>query len=631
MKRIIITLLFAAMALGTSACGSSVETPDTPNPTQYEEGNYAYNQAVSGSLTYISDYSVLQETLKTAQKAYSGIRYNTAGSAAESTMDGAARETGYSGTNVQVEGVDEGDIIKTDGEYIYMVSGYELVIFRADGPNTVEVSRTPIGYSQRTDGDNDWAYQGKNPSELYIYGDRVAVVSAYYSYHNYENAEGVWQYENESYLTVDIYDVSDPAAPSLAGTLGQDGSQTASRMMDGKLYVVSTLYVYDFDEEDPATYVPGVYRDGESTLIDAQSIYIMPNIAGASYAVICVYDIETAQLLSSQTVLGAGDTVYMNEESLYLAAQTQVEQKSAPYTVSVYTVTDYSWRSATEICRFSVSEGTVTPGAVGRVEGRLDNQFSMDEYEGRLRVVTTLDGYDYKSYVDEAMGFENIVYADDDGRTCALNVFDAETMSVAGSVTGLAPGEQVYSVRFDGDWAYFCTYETIDPLFAVDIADPENPKVTSEFEISGFSEYLHVWKDGLLFGLGREIEPSTGGSEGSTAAGMKLVMFDISDKADVTAKSTLTIDEDWSEALYNHKAILIDAGKNIIGFPAGEGYDVYGWTAERGFFLRARIETGAWGWGMRGLYIGNYIYVVSDSKVTILDTDDFILSAVVDY
>ena len=108
-------------------------------------------------------------------------------------------------------------------------------------------------------------------------------------------------------------------------------------------------------------------------------------------------------------------------------------------------------------------------------------------------------------------------------------------------------------------------------------------------------------------------------------------MFDISDKADVTAKSTLTIDEDWSEALYNHKAILIDAGKNIIGFPAGEGYDVYGWTAERGFFLRARIETGAWGWGMRGLYIGNYIYVVSDSKVTILDTDDFILSAVVDY
>ncbi|NCC69854.1 MAG: hypothetical protein EOM14_16990, partial [Clostridia bacterium] len=349
-------------------------------------------------------------------------------------------------------------------EYIYVISGYELVIFTAEGPETKELTRITVGYDERSDGENDWSYKGKSPSEMYVYGDRLAVVSSYYSYHDYEDETGIWQYEDESYLTVDIYDLSDPAAPSLAGTLGQDGSETASRMIDGKIYVVSAYYVYNYDEDDPETFVPKVYAEGEGALIDSRSVYIMPYVSSTSYAVICVYDMESAGMLSSQTVLGAGNTVYMNDSSLFLASGMQEEQQSQPYVESVYTVTEYSWRSATEICRFEVSDGTVEPGSVAKVEGYLNNQFSMDEYEGRLRVVTTCSGYDYKIYTDETYGFTNYVSGDDYSSSTSLYILDTETMDMAGSITGLAEGETVYSVRFDGSWAYFCTYETVDPL-----------------------------------------------------------------------------------------------------------------------------------------------------------------------
>lgn len=651
MKKAITIILCLAMVLGVSACGAApaAET-GTPAPTdQAQTENYAYDQAVSGSLTYISDYSVLLDTLKAAGTAESDRYTAAAGGMATSgavTADAeapgkAASETAapdgnggpdYSGTNVQVAGVDEGDIVKTDGSYIYVISGYELVIFSAAGPDTKEISRTKIGYDDRTEGENDWSYEGKSPAEMYVYGDRVAIISSYYSYHNYEDAGGIWQNDNKSYLTVDIYDVTDPSAPALIAAPGQDGSETASRMIDGKLYVISDYAVYNYDESDPATYVPSVYRSGESTMIDAQNVYILPAVSGTSYAVICVYDVESGDILSDQTVLGAGDTVYMNDSSLYLAASVQDEHQSDPYTESVYSVTDYSWRSATELCGFSVSDGTVTPGAVAQVDGSLGNQFYMDEYNGKLRIVTTVDGYNYKIYKDETYGFENYVSGDDFTSSASLYILDPGTMTLIGSITDLAEGESVYSVRFDGDWAYFCTYETVDPLFAVDVSDPSNPVTVSKFEISGFSEYLHVWTDGLLFGLGREtVQNSDGTDTWTTTNGMKLVMFDISDKSNVTAKNVLNIDADWSEALYNHKAILIDYEKNIIGFPAGNGYNIYGWTADRGFFMRGRIATGDWGAGMRGLYIGDSVYVISDGKLTVLNIDDFILSATVTF
>lgn len=646
MKKMLAAALCAAMLFSLTACGSAAAASTAADASPVQTAG-PVGAAAPNALTCINDYSVLLSALSSASQnsaGRGGVVYtaqasgaeNAAAPAADGTETQTDPQTDYSRTNAQVEGVDEGDIVKTDGQYLYVLSGYDLHIFTAGGPDTRELSHLTLGYDKSSEGEQqDWSYSGKTPQELYVSGTLLAVISDCYDCRNYADAAGAWQYDSKNYTSVDIYDVSDPSSPALKVSLGQDGGETASRLTDGRIYLISSWGVYNYDETDPRTYVPQTYKNGEGTLLPADEIAIMPRPADASYAVICVYDLASGTMTDSQTVMGAGDTVYMNDRSLYLAAWSNVDTASDPRTESVYTVVDYTTRSATEICRFAVNgDGTVTAGSVANVDGSLENQFSMDETDGKLRVVTTLSGYDYSVYTDEAMGFENTKEGDPFESSAALYVLDSETMSLLGSVTGLASGEQVYSVRFDGSWAYFCTYQTVDPLFAVDVSDPANPVVASALKIDGFSEYLHVWSDGLLFGLGRDTQTtdSADGGAVTTAGGMKLVMFDISDKSSVTAASTLTVDEDWSEALYNHKAILIDPEKNIIGFPAGTGYDIYGWTAAQGFFLRARIETNSdWSSGVRGLYAGDYAYIVSGSDITVVNLDTFILSAKIAY
>ncbi|MEG1633304.1 MAG: beta-propeller domain-containing protein [Oscillospiraceae bacterium] len=633
MKKIFAAGLCAALFLGLAACGQTSTdggkfTPVPVVPTSLQ-------RAEESSLIYINDYTVLLETLDKAVGSGGGERpavVLTPSNAVDGAVSPEESRGDYSRTNAQVEGVDEGDIVKTDGSYIYVLSGYELKIFTASGPDSAAVASLVLGYDKSADGAQSWSYEGKNPKQLYISGDRLVVLSDCYSARNYAGADSIWKYDSGSRTVIDIYDVANPALPVLLGTLGQDGGMNDSRMIDGKIYLISDYSVYDYDRTDPQTYVPRVYKGAESNVIPADCISVMPRPLGSSYAVIGVYDVKSAALTDSQTVLGVGDTVYMNKDSLYLSAWSETLTEAAPRTESVYSVVDYSRRSETQLCRFVIgADGTLTPGAVATVQGYIDNQFSMDEYAGRLRVVTTISGYDYSLYKDAERGFENYRDGKPFESNAALYVIDAETMQPLGSIAGLAPGEQVYSVRFDGDWAYFCTYKTVDPLFAVDVSQPNAPRVMSELKISGFSEYLQLWSDGLLFGLGRETAKTPAADDADdaeTTEGMKLVMFDVSDKAAVSAKSELTIQEDWSEALYNHKAILIDSEKNIIGFPAGSGYDIYGWTAEQGFFLRARVETASnWSGGMRGIYVGDYVYVIDDAGITIVNLTSFILSA----
>ena len=247
--------------------------------------------------------------------------------------------------------------------------------------------------------------------------------------------------------------------------------------------------------------------------------------------------------------------------------------------------------------------------------GALNNQFSLDERDGYLRMATTEQTYAYSVYRDEKHDFENTKTNDDATQTRNdVYVLDSD-LNTVGSVAGLAEGETVFSARFDGDYGYLCTYRQTDPVFAVDLTDPVNPKVVGELKLSGYSDYLHVWSDGLLFGLGME----TQAVDGTTVDGMKLVMIDTSDPAKLHDLHTQTIDADYSEALYNHKAILVDSGKNLIAFPAENSYLVYGYSADDGFTLRKEIPVSQWDENNRGLYIGDYFYVVGSDQVNVLD------------
>ena len=649
MKTKLSLLLALALALSLFAgCGQTAELPaggsrSLPAPDAGTPGGAGSQEKPVPALSAAKDYAEIFAALTASRKsAYTG------GSFARATNDLAVMETdaeapaetnssavsdgvGYSGTNVQVQGIDEGDIVKTDGEYIYVLNRAPvsdkgnrdnlLTIVRAAGADSAVVSRTRIGWSYWESDDDLGRYSGyssesKDPREMFVSGGTLVILSNYYKDRGWYESDGEWNSETEQYLCVDFYDVSNPARPRLVSSLGQDGNLTGSRLLDGKLYIVSTWWVWNYNEDDPVTYVPGVYRNGEVSVLPADCVYICGD--STEYVVVCAYDLAGGSLDASQSLLGSGDRLYMSGENLYVLGSVWFNDITATYTESVYTVTEHLDGSSTEICRFDLSGGGLTLAASGSVPGYLESQFSADEKDGYLRIVTTYNASTYTTYEDKAMGFVNYRWPDEPiPSSNGLYVLD-DNLNVVGSLTGLAEREYVYSVRYDGDVAYFCTYRNVDPLFTVDLSDPANPTVLSALKISGFSEYLHGWSENRLFGFGYEADEDTGRTRG-----LKLVMFDTTDKSDVTAAHTCALtDVSYSEALYNHKAFFIDPVKNIIGFVGNDGeYFVFSYDENAGFTELCRFRFDTYEYNVRGLWIGDTAYIVGQEEMMTVDMD----------
>lgn len=587
MKKIIAFILSIVLLCSLAAC------------TARQDG-----QTAKQVKDYAQVYAAIKDQYDNADAALlnDGVFY---AADAESTADAAVKEESgeYSGTNVQVEGVDEGDIVKTDGEYIYALSSGDIVIYKADGENSRKIG------SIAASGENRWV------SEMYICDDVLVLVKNEGGYFICEDSVQYGTAAETEKTIAEFYDVSDPSAPVLRDTVGQDGWLLTSRLYDGKLYLISTYTVWNEpDEDNPQTYVPSYYRNGKSSLAQCDCISIAPGMSGASYVVAARYDVKSGDQTAQRAVLGAGTQLYMNESSLYLASSRYEETWSNERREDVYTVKDYAGEQFTDITRVNAADLTVA--ATGTVKGFLESQFSMDEYEGNLRLVTTREPEHYTVYTDEKHGFENWEWPEEEEASSnGLYILDGNLKQLA-AVEGLAEGERVYSVRFDGDFVYFCTFRQVDPLFAVNVSDPKNPKILSELKISGFSEYLHPWSDTRLFGLGNEADEDSGATEG-----LKLVMFDISDKANVTAKHTLNLDDSYSEALYNHKAILVSPEKALIAFGAENKYLVFSYSDEGGFKQRANIDLGEYWGSSRGLYIGDCAYILSDLGMKVLSMD----------
>ena len=577
-------------------------------------------------ITFPKSYTDIRSTLKEVEfnnrfmYRYSGAMVDmiveeavpaaTSGQQEMESGGGVSKLADYSDTNVQVKGVDEADIVKTDGEYIYVLRWEEVVILKAAGEDTKIVSRIDISAEDSSKYDM---------RDMYVSGDKLILIGGEVSQFIRNDSVGNedWSSWREK-TNVDIYDISDRSSPRLANELGQDGYYINSRMIDGTLYLISVYGIYESIDNliKPGDYIPALYNGTARELVNVDCIAIWEPVSSTSYTVISAYDIEDGKAVSNQTVLGGSGEIYMNAENLYISRSNWEETVSDSYTEDQYTVTDHSSKSTTEISRYSIENGNVSLAATGKVDGYLINQFAMDEYDGNLRVVTTLDSSSYKIYEDEKRGWSQYEYTDSGNtQSNGLYVLDP-ALNIIGSVEGLGEDERVYSVRFDGEIGYFVTFRQVDPLFAVDLSNPRNPVVLSALKIPGFSQYLHVYGEGRLFGLGMNANEDTGAT-----MGMKLSMFDTSDPANVTEKHTLALSEhSYSEALYNHKAILIVPAKNIIAFPAGNGYAIYSYSDEGGFEQLAYIESVIqWNGSIRGLYIGDWGYVCEDNRVSVLD------------
>ncbi|MBE6727731.1 MAG: hypothetical protein E7562_03685 [Ruminococcaceae bacterium] len=532
-----------------------------------------------------------------------GATNSNTGSAASNTATlysnktEASSKEDFSETNIQVEGVEESDIVRTDGKYIYAMSNGKIGIISADKGNLETVSTINLQIT-----DTEYC------NDFYLTDDYIVAIAQsrnLYYYYSY-NSEGKPEIA-DSYARIIIIDITNPAEPKKVTETKQSGAYTDSRLIGKHLYLISEHRIVNSvsDIENPQSYVPYVTQDNQSTTVPASCIRICEtNNFNPIYTVVGGYDITNGNMLSVQSLLGGSSTVYCNQNNL-LTTLAYYEDDGA------YTV----------ISCFGIKDGNVSYKTSGKVEGTLLNQFSMDEHKGNFRFVTTVQKLSTTYY-------ENGDYSvTESAPTACLYVLD-ENLEQIGALENVSKNEKVYSVRFMGDIAYFVTFRQTDPLFSVDISDPTAPKILSALKIPGFSNYLFPYGDGKLLGLGMDANEKTG-----RTTFLKLSMFDISDPANVTENNKLILENaQYSPALYNHKASLIDSDKNLIGFfadgysypNASLNYMIFNFTDE-GFNKLYEIPIKIKGnyENIRGLFIGDYFYLLTYNIVTGYSLEDF--------
>jgi len=456
---------------------------------------------------------------------------------AETEGDAAApAASDYSTTNIQVAGVDEADIVKTDGEYIYLVSGNKTIIVKAYPPeqaqivSEIELEGTIIGIF--INGDRLVLFEQEMP--YYVYYDDVPVVKE--SYMPYVSPK----------IFIKVYDVSDRENPQLQRELSANGQYVSSRMIGDYAYVVINEPVYEEADELnlPRLYFGGNETEsGNETEIPATDIYYS-DVSDYYYMYTTIIAINTQnddQEPTYETILlGASSNLYVSLDNIYLTFPvwgTDILGREV-------------WDSQkTSIHRIHIEGDEIEYVASGEVPGMVLNQFSMDEHDGYFRVATTTQG--------ETTG--NHVY-----------ILDID-LNIVGSLENLAPGEMIYAARFMGDRGYLVTFEMIDPLFVIDLSDPYNPTVLGELKITGYSNYLHPYDENHLIGIGKEaVEAEEEGF--AWYQGVKISLFDVSDVNNPQEISKYEIGDRGTDSpvLWDHKAFLFDKSRNLMVIPVLE-------------------------------------------------------------
>ncbi len=509
------------------------------------------------------------------------------------SMNESVQLKDHAETNTQTKGVDEGDIIKTDSRYIYFLgsdtggSNKKLRIIDSQTMTAVY-----DGYIYDENGDILWV------SDIYVNGDiLVAVCNMKNGYDMYSSAYG---YYGDSGTTVTrSYDITDRSEPKLIKSNTQDGSYRSSRMVGNILYTVSQYYVRAESEETIENVcVPKV--GGAEIACDC---IFLPETAGDSYILLTAYDVTQKDgAVSAVAVLGSSGNYYCSEDTFYVVAENYNYKDNS---VEV--------RENTVINSFSLDGTNIAFKATGEVQGRVINQYSLDQYEGNLRIATTC--------------FNNTK----NKNVSSLYVLD-EKLDIIGKLEDLANNEQIKSVRYMGKKAYIVTFRNTDPLFAIDLSDPKNPTVKGELKIPGYSAYLHPIGDNLLLGIGYE-----GDSQNADFNSVKISLFDISDPTNLKELDKLVYLKSSTPVVNNPKAFLYRADEGIAGMPV-ISYDD---KSEEYFYYIIQVKdnkltlnhkllhSAGYYIGLnhlRGTYIGDEFFTVSDYIVKKFDfgTGEFI-------
>ena len=446
----------------------------------------------------------------------------------------------YSKTNVQVEGVDEGDRVKTDGSFLYVVSRRDnkvRIIDIRDPKNMTVVSAT--------------SFENFTPADLYIDGSKLAVTGQVTQVNQpmplmEDSASAkmmiyppMWGVQKSA---VKILDITTKVSPKEIRTVAFEGNVLSTRLVGGKMLLVMNAGPrwygpYAQTKEANAKGLIPLYDDSAKSVKDAPvtgctSVTILPRVPRPQYLVIATVPLSATAEVGRTVILGNGQNIYASLTNLYVAAPDWT----------------YHWRmesgsseEKTNVYRFAYTSGGTEFSGQGSVPGHILNQFSMDENGDTFRIATTVSpqwiGGDDRN-IDG-----NVTQSTMTKSTNNLYVLSKD-LDTVGSVTGIAPGESIYSVRFMGDRAYMVTFKQVDPLFVIDLSDARNPKILGKLKIPGYSNYLHPVDENHVLGFGKEVDESIDKDKVhsddavyyTAILGMKVALFDVTDVTNPKAR-----------------------------------------------------------------------------------------------
>ena len=418
---------------------------------------------------------------------------------------------------------------------------------------------------------------GETVEEMYLDNDRLCLVASGSSVSLDEREDGAYISSEDSYVNLYTYNIADKSLPKLEGSVKQDGYYQTSRKNGDYVYLFTRFMPQIMPLMEDSSYIP---RAGSED-IQAGSIYLPKSVQNEDYLVISGIDIRSpGDVTDAKALVSSADNYYVSTDNIFICMN--------------------DWKSGgrtTQIIKFHYEEGKIIPAAAGSVNGYINNTFSLNEYKGYLRIVTT-------SWEDTS--------------TNALYILD-ESMNTCAKLENLAKGETIQSARFMGDIGYFVTYKQVDPLFSVDLKDPRNPKILGELKVTGFSSYLHFYGEDKLLGIGTETDPQSG-----EWLGVKLSMFDTSDPSNVLEEDKYVMKRfDDCPGMYNYKAVMIDSGKNLLGISCigkDSAYLVFSYDEEQGFINEFSYYFDGDGeeyndsysreYDSRGIYIGDPFYII---------------------
>ncbi len=568
-------------------------------------------------LARVQDARHLEALMETDERRSFFDRFLFRSPIGDDEADMGEDEGSHSRTNVQVEGIDESDIVKTDGEQIYYIRHDTLTVIDVQSDGSMEVI---------LDESYDEYLQGRY-TELYLTDEYVVVLGMFFDQEAQRSTDPAMDIGNHFprygvYTTITLFEKH---TLNHVDVFKVSGRLDTSRVMEDTLYVI-TNHMAHRDSEDRR---PHFHHGDETMTPEYEAITYLPGMPHSSFTVITAITLNESPEMETEVFLGVGgwSAIYVSEKGIYFATHYYVapsDQRGADDDVS----SDEGGILGRLVTYRFTEEGSPEYSGQGHYRGRVINQFAMDEHEGVLRMVTT-EGFG-EGVVNRLYTFESA--HDEEGKP-----FMRELAMLDEGIG--KPRETVRSVRFQGEMLTVVTFEVIDPYYVIDLSDPENPVIEGELEMPGFSTYQHPWKEDTVIGIGYETDDQ------GIAVGLKFSLFDNQDptRPVEVGESLVLLNEDdgwqYSEALYNHKAILVSEPHDFIGLAlnrqawgshSGQGeYLILSIgiesetpvTIDRTISHNDRFEEGDTDWYHafsvnRAVIINDWLYVLSPGAIT---------------